>query len=81
MLARLRQPWPDRRAELVLGALASFVLVVIGVMVVSVFLKAWPTFQHNGLAWLGSGGEVDRQLDSMVNTGAVTHASDYHLRA
>src|SRR4051794_27911200 len=81
MLARLRQPWTDRRAELVLGALACAVMATIALMVVFVFKEAWPTFQHNGLSWLGPGGNVDGQIGQMVNTGARPQAADFHLRA
>src|SRR5215470_3088189 len=81
MLARLRQPWSDRRAELTLGALACAVLLVIVVMVVSVAIEAWPTFKHNGLAWLGPGGNVDAQINKMVNSGANAPAEDYYIRA
>jgi phosphate ABC transporter permease protein PstC len=81
MLARLRQPWTDRRAELVLGALACAVMATIALMVVFVFKEAWPTFRHNGLSWLGPGGNVDEQIGRMVNTGARPQAADYHLRA
>jgi ABC-type phosphate transport system permease subunit len=45
-------------------------------MVVFVAKEAWPTFQHNGLKWLGPGGNVDQQIGTMVNGG-----KDYHLRA
>jgi phosphate transport system permease protein len=76
MLDRLRQPWPDRRAELMLGALACAVLLVIVLMVVFVAREAWPTFRHNGLSWLGSGGNVDSQIGRMVNGD-----EDFHLRA
>ena len=34
-------------------------------MVVTVFVKAWPSFRANGLAWFGSGGNVDLQLRAM----------------
>jgi phosphate transport system permease protein len=81
MLERLRQPWPDRRAELMLGALASAILLLIVLMVVFVAQEAWPTFQHNGLKWLGPGGNVDEQIGTMVNAGAKPPAADYHLRA
>ena len=81
MLHRLRQPWSDRRAELTLGALACLVLVVIVLMVIFVAAKAWPTFQHNGVSWLGPGGDVDRQINDMVNTGAQPKPADFHLRA
>jgi phosphate ABC transporter permease protein PstC len=76
MLERLRQPWPDRRAELMLGALACAVLVTILLMLIFVTKEAWPTFAHNGLKWLGPGGNVDEQIGKMVNGG-----KDYHLRA
>ena len=76
MLDRLRQPWPDRRAERMLGALACAVLITIVVMVIFVTKEAWPTFAHNGLAWLGPGSNVDDQIGGMVNGG-----KDYHLRA
>jgi phosphate transport system permease protein len=81
MLERLRQPWPDRRAELMLGALASAILLLIVLMVVFVAQEAWPTFQHNGLKWLGPGGNVDEQIGTMVNAGAKPPPADYHLRA
>jgi phosphate ABC transporter permease protein PstC len=81
MIARLRQPWTDRRAELMLGALACSVLLIIILMVVFVANEAWPTFKHNGLSWLGPGGNVDEQIGTMVNSGARPPASDYHLRA
>jgi phosphate ABC transporter permease protein PstC len=81
MLARLRQPWSDRRAELTLGALACAVLLVILLMVVFVANEAWPTFKHNGLSWILPGGNVDEQIGAMVNSGARPPASDYHLRA
>lgn len=81
MLARLRQPWSDRRAELTLGALACAVLLIIVLMVIFVFNEAWPTFQHNGLSWLGPGGNVDEQIGTMVNAGARPPAEDFHLRA
>jgi phosphate ABC transporter permease protein PstC len=76
MLDRLRQPWPDQRAERMLGALACAVLLIIVLMVVFVAKEAWPTLQHNGLKWLGPGGNVDEQIGTMVNGG-----KDYHLRA
>ncbi len=55
----------DRRAELTLGALALAALVLIGLMVVTVAIKAWPSFSYNGLSWFGSGGDVDTQLRVM----------------
>ncbi len=68
MLERLRAPWSDRRAERVLGALASLVLLVIALMIVFVAVKAWPTLRNNHLiGWLGFGGDVDAQISDQVN--------------
>ena len=53
----------DQRAELMLGALASVVLVLIAGMVVFVLTKAWPSFAHNGLAWFGSRRQRRRPAD------------------
>jgi phosphate ABC transporter permease protein PstC len=64
-----------------LGALSCAVLLIIVLMVIFVFREAWPTFRHNGLSWLGPGGNVDEQINRMVNTGARPTAADYHLRA
>ena len=43
------RPLSDKRAERILGALSCVVLLVIALMVISVFDKAWPSFAHNGL--------------------------------
>src|ERR1019366_8953546 len=75
------RPWSDHRAERVLGAVACLVMVAIALMVVFVAARAWPTFSHEGLSWLGSGGSVDSQINTMVNTSAHPPASAYHLRA
>jgi ABC-type phosphate transport system permease subunit len=72
-------PSDAERAEKTLGALSAAVLVLIAGMVTFVFLKAWPSFSHNGLAWFGSGGNVDRQLMNIFNSPA--HDYVYHLRA
>jgi phosphate transport system permease protein len=75
------KPWPELRVERVLGALACSVLVLIVGMIAFVFTKAWPSFSHNGLAWFGSGGNVDQQLGDIFNSPANPHAYVYHLRA
>jgi phosphate transport system permease protein len=80
-LKRLRNPWPDHRAERTLGAVALLVGVVVVAMVVFVGIHAWPTFEHNGLSWLGPGGNVDRQIAGMQATSAQPPASAYHLTA
>ncbi|HEY1776311.1 MAG TPA: ABC transporter permease subunit [Solirubrobacteraceae bacterium] len=81
MIERLRSPWKDDRAEHLLGAIACLTFVAIVLMVLFVAQRAWPTFSHEGLSWLGPGGSVDGQIGSMVNTPAHPPASAYHLRA
>jgi phosphate transport system permease protein len=71
----------DRRAELMLGALASVVLVLIIGMVVFVLSKAWPSFAHNGLAWFGPGGNVDQQLTDIFNSPADPAKYEYTFHA
>src|SRR5262249_43431361 len=71
----------DRRAELVLGALACLVLALILGMIIFVFQKAWPSFAHNGPAWFGPGGNVDNQLVDIFNSPADPSAYDHTLRA
>ncbi len=73
--------WTDDRVERMLGAVACLVLVLIAGMVVFVFAKAWPSFSHNGLAWFGSGGDVDLQLEDILNSPADPDAYVYTLRA
>ncbi len=71
----------DRRTERALGALAALTLVLIAAMVVTVFIKAWPSFQANGLSWFGSGGNVDTQLRAMDEGVALPGHSILYLRA
>jgi len=71
----------DRRVELLLGALASTILLLIAGMVIFVFLKGLPSFTHNGLAWFGSGGNVDQQLMDIFNSPADPDDYVYELRA
>jgi phosphate transport system permease protein len=80
-LARLRQPWSDCRAERTLGAAALVVCLSVVAMVVFVAAKARPTFAHDGLSWIGPGGNVDGQIQSMVSTSVHPPASAYHLTA
>jgi len=71
----------DRRTERVLGAIAALTLVLIAAMIVTVFAKAWPSFQANGLSWFGSGGDVDTQLRAMDEGTALPGHSALYLRA
>ena len=60
--------------------MASVVALAIVLMVAFITARAWPTFAHNGLSWLGSGGNLDSQVGAMAATGAHPPASAYHLR-
>ena len=73
--------WSDARVEFLLGAVACLVLAVIAGMIVFVFSKAWPSFAHNGLAWFGSGGDVDLQLEDIFASPANSADYVYTLRA
>jgi phosphate ABC transporter permease protein PstC len=77
----VRSTMSDKRAERMLGALASVVLLVIVLMVVSVVSKAWPSFAHNGLGWFGSGPNVDHQLGDIFNSPADSSHYVYKLSA
>ncbi len=81
MLKRLRNPWPDHRAERVLGAVALFACLCVLAMIALVAQRAWPIFDHNGLSWLGSGGSLRGQIETMLNSSSNPPASAYHLRA
>jgi phosphate transport system permease protein len=50
-------------------------------MVVFVAVHAWPTFQHNGISWLGPGGNLETQIANMQATSVNPPASAYHLNA
>jgi phosphate transport system permease protein len=73
--------WSDAKVERILGAVACIVLALIVGMIVFVFQKAWPSFAHNGLAWFGSGGDVDLQLEDIFNSPANPADYVYTLRA
>jgi phosphate transport system permease protein len=79
---RIPRPLSDKRAERILGALSCVVLLVIALMVISVFDKAWPSFAHNGLGWFGSGSTgVDQQLTNIFNSPAKPADYVYELSA
>jgi phosphate transport system permease protein len=81
LLARLRKPWPDSRAERTLGAASLSVGVIVLAMIVFVAIRAWPVFAHNGLSWLGGGGHLETQIGNMQATSVNPPASAFHLRA
>jgi ABC-type phosphate transport system permease subunit len=67
VLATAERPprWPDRRAELMLGALVCAVLATMVALFVFVLVNGWPSFSHNGLSWFGTGGNVDDQIKTI----------------
>jgi len=69
------------RAERSLGALAVAVLALIGLLVVTVLIKAWPSFSYNGLSWFGSGGDVDTQLRVMREGTPISGHGLLYFRA
>lgn len=73
--------WSDQRAERVLGAVACLVLVVIVGMVVFVFEKAWPSFSANGLGLFSSRGDVDLQIQDIINSPAQPDRYVYKIGA
>jgi ABC-type phosphate transport system permease subunit len=81
VLERLRKPWPDHRAELLLGAVACLLAVAIVAMVVFVARGAWPTFSHDGFSLFGSGGNLDSQIGAMENTSRHPSAAAYTVHA
>jgi phosphate ABC transporter permease protein PstC len=71
----------DQRAELSLGALVCVVVALLVAMLVFVFAEAWPSFAHNGLAWFGSGGSVDDQIQAIFTSGELNQAAVYTFHA
>ncbi len=69
------------RAEWLLGALCVTLLAVIATVAGFVFTNAWPSFAHNGLAWFGSGGNVNEQLNAIFHSPADPAHFDYKIRA
>src|SRR5436190_2324465 len=61
--------WSDQRAERLLGTLVCAVVGLLLAMIATVFVKAWPSFAHNGLAWFGPGGSVEDQLNQVYLSG------------
>src|SRR3954471_14139618 len=61
--------WSDQRAERMLGTLVCAVVGLLLAMILTVLVRAWPSFAHNGLAWFGAGGNVDEQINSIYLSG------------
>jgi len=61
--------WSDQRAERLLGALVCTVVALLLALIVTVIVRAWPSFAHNGLAWFGAGGSVEDQLNQVYLSG------------
>lgn len=61
--------WSDQRVERMLGALVCTVVGLLLALIATVFVRAWPSFSHNGLAWFGGGGNVDDQLNAIFLSG------------
>ncbi|HET9591855.1 MAG TPA: ABC transporter permease subunit [Solirubrobacterales bacterium] len=57
--------WSDQRVERMLGALVCAVVALLLALIVTVFVHAWPSFAHNGLAWFSSSGSVEDQLNEI----------------
>jgi phosphate transport system permease protein len=81
MWQRLRSPWPDHRAERLLGAVSLSIGVGVVAMIVFVGIRAWPIFEHNGLSWLGSGGHLETQVANMQATSVNPPAAAFFFRA
>lgn len=71
----------NRRVELMLGALASLILVFIAGMVIFVFIKGLPSLTGNGISWFGGGSNVDEQLTNIFNSPAEPASYVYDLNA
>jgi phosphate transport system permease protein len=81
LLERLRRPWPDHRAERLLGAVSLLIGIGVVAMVVFVATKAWPLFQHNGLSWLLGSGNLETEVNKMTAASTNPPATVFHLRA
>ena len=65
-----------------LGAVAVGVLAFIALMVVIVFINAWPSFSHNGfIKWFFPGGDADEQLRAMQSGTPIPGHDSYYFRA
>jgi phosphate transport system permease protein len=71
----------DARVERGLAGLGVVVLALMSAMLITVFIRAWPSFSHNGISWFGPGGDVDTQLRAMGAGKALPGHSIYYFRA
>lgn len=58
----------DRRAELLLSALVAVTVTFVLALILFVLREAWPSFSHNGFAWFGGGGSIDRQSEAIFTS-------------
>ncbi|HEX5924224.1 MAG TPA: ABC transporter permease subunit [Baekduia sp.] len=72
---------PGQRAELTLRALVCAVVLFVAAMVVFVLREAWPSFQHNGFAWFGAGGNIDHQVEAIFNSANFLQEPVYTFHA
>ncbi|MDA0141975.1 PstC family ABC transporter permease [Solirubrobacter deserti] len=70
--------WSDRRVGPALGSAGVLVLAIIAGMTVYVLREAWPSFSANGLAWFGTGGDANVQLENIFRSEPPF---EYMLRA
>jgi phosphate transport system permease protein len=71
----------DLPTELLLGGLSVAALALIGLLLVTVIVKAWPSFEHNDfIKWFFPGGDVDTQLTNIENARRGSGAALYHFR-
>jgi phosphate transport system permease protein len=73
--------WSDQRVERMLGALVCAVAGLLLAMIVTVLVRGWPSFAHNGLAWFGAGGDVDDQLNAISLSGQAGAGYIYTFHA
>ncbi len=79
-MERLKKPWSDHRAERMLGAVSLLACLIVLFMIVFVAVRAWPVFAHNGLSWLGPGGNPSTQVENMLATSTNPPASAFYVR-
>ncbi|MGH2958620.1 MAG: phosphate ABC transporter permease subunit PstC [Solirubrobacterales bacterium] len=72
---RTRAARQNRRAELLLGAAAACISVFVYAMLFFILVKAWPSFEANGLGWFGSGTNVDNQLQGIYDSATTSQAA------